>query len=61
VKGRKNFFFEKKKQKTFIHGVRPTAQSGGTYAGRNGQKFFGAFFQKRTFFFDLPTRPNPVK
>jgi putative SOS response-associated peptidase YedK len=45
---RKNFFFEKKKQKTFI--------IFGLYTARK-QKFFGArsrahsaFFQKRTFF-----------
>jgi hypothetical protein len=40
---KEGFFFEKKKQKTFVPlGMRcPTG-----YA--NTQKFFGAFFQKRT-------------
>ena len=44
--GRKAFFFEKKKQKTFIRSpaVAPPAQP-------NVQKFFGSFFQKRTAFF----------
>jgi hypothetical protein len=45
------FFFEKKKQKTFFHCVRPQGQPGGTNVARNGQKFFGSFFQKRTPFF----------
>jgi hypothetical protein len=39
---RKRFFFEKKKQKTFIIVDLPAA-----YA--KGKKFFGAFFQKRTW------------
>jgi hypothetical protein len=47
VKASKGFFFEKKKQKTFI--------CGGVWRGdRHGpqdQKFFGSFFQKRTAFF----------
>jgi hypothetical protein len=42
---RKHFFFEKKKQKTFI-GCRGLAIS----ARQKNQKFFGSFFQKRTFF-----------
>jgi amidase len=41
----KHFFFEKKKQKTFIHEAERLRQS-----GANIQKFFGSFFQKRTFF-----------
>jgi hypothetical protein len=42
--GRKAFFFEKRKQKTFPPALTsPCAQA-------NGQKFFGSFFQKRTFF-----------
>jgi len=42
---RKYFFFEKKKQKTFICLV----DAAGTIdTHRNEQKFFGSFFQKRT-------------
>jgi predicted dienelactone hydrolase len=55
----KHFFFEKKKQKTFIHGLsRPTS------ARARVQKFFGSFFQKRTFFLPFllcaaaPARPG---
>jgi hypothetical protein len=44
---RKNFFFEKKKQKTFVNFaaslLQPTFPS-----NSNRQKFFGSFFQKRT-------------
>jgi hypothetical protein len=40
---RKQFFFEKKNQKTFTHCV--TWLSGDRV---NNQKFFGSFFQKRT-------------
>jgi hypothetical protein len=40
---RKNFFFEKKKQKTLHVGTRVL-----TGARRKDQKFFGSFFQKRT-------------
>jgi hypothetical protein len=42
---RKAFFFEKKKQKTFI-GCRGRT----TVVRLKKQKFFGSFFQKRTFF-----------
>jgi hypothetical protein len=44
-KGRKQFFFEKKNQKTFGLEVRRWQR-----AGPHGQKFFGSFFQKRTAF-----------
>jgi hypothetical protein len=40
---KKNFFFEKKKQKTFVN----LDRAFGT-AVTPGQKFFGSFFQKRT-------------
>jgi hypothetical protein len=44
-KGRKYFFFEKKKQKTFA----PLVCAPGTIATHTKeQKFFGSFFQKRT-------------
>jgi hypothetical protein len=44
MKGRKAFFSEEKKQKTFTSlGARPVP----TYAPKK-QKFFGSFFQKRT-------------
>jgi len=46
-KKEKVFFFEKKKQKTFV------SLSGGRKLRDSEQKFFGSFFQKRTFF--LPT------
>jgi hypothetical protein len=44
VRGRKGFFFEKKKQKTFGRLSR-------TYPAAcvKWQKFFGSFFQKRTY------------
>jgi hypothetical protein len=42
---RKYFFFEKKKQKTFITLV--------YLADKANQKFFGSFFQKRTAFLAL--------
>jgi hypothetical protein len=44
TKGRKHFFFEKKKQKTFafLLGVWRSSEP-------NSQKVFGSFFQKRTF------------
>jgi hypothetical protein len=44
--GRKDFFFEKKKQKTF-------ANLAAAFTGRlspDSQKFFGSFFQKSTAF-----------
>jgi hypothetical protein len=45
MKGRKVFFSVEKKQKTFVPlGARPSP----TFAPRK-QKFFGSFFQKRTF------------
>jgi hypothetical protein len=44
-KGRKAFFFKKKKQRTFI----PRNGCCGD-AHLEDQKFFGSFFQKRTFF-----------
>jgi hypothetical protein len=40
---RKRFFFEKKKQKTFVYKACWLEQ-----AGFKDQKFFGSFFQKRT-------------
>jgi hypothetical protein len=42
--GRKDFFFEKKKQKTFVRCRGPV-----TSARLKKKKFFGSFFQKRTF------------
>jgi hypothetical protein len=46
--GRKAFFFEKKKQKTFAPGrARPNPTSAA--CGRE-QKFFGSFFQKKNIF-----------
>jgi hypothetical protein len=58
---RKNFFFEKKKQKTFAHCVPHAVQKGQRRAVRNRQKFFGPFFQERTACFLTPaqTAPDP--
>ncbi len=47
-KASKQFFFEKKNQKTFARYTQPPGQICRTYAGGNRQKFFGSFFQKRT-------------
>jgi hypothetical protein len=44
----KNFFFEKKKQKTFTNCVQRASQMGQSGAARNRQKFFASFFQKRS-------------
>jgi hypothetical protein len=43
---KKQFFFEKKNQKTFIHEV-----GGWGSTRQNVQKFFASFFQKRRSFF----------
>jgi hypothetical protein len=47
---RKNFFFEKKKQKT----SGPAGCGSVVASAPREQKFFGSFFQKRTAFFFLP-------
>jgi hypothetical protein len=44
---RKRFFFEKKNQKTFTHGGQRGCLLVEPIAGRNLQKFFASFFQKR--------------
>jgi hypothetical protein len=45
------FFFEKKNQKTFaLARPLPGESSAATATKPNEQKFFGSFFQKRTFF-----------
>jgi hypothetical protein len=36
AKARKDFFFEKKKPKTFVNGVRHAASTGGPDVSRNG-------------------------
>jgi len=46
MKKGKDFFFEKKKQKTFARFSSPAGSRGEA----NRQKFFGSFFQKRTPF-----------
>jgi hypothetical protein len=51
MRGRKVFFFEKKKQKL----LNPCARAGRS-AQPNEQKFFGAFFQKRTASFAIGRR-----
>jgi hypothetical protein len=53
-RGRKQFFFEKKNQKTFDCCPLLPGLTGATGAARNEQKFFGSFFQKRTASFPLP-------
>jgi hypothetical protein len=45
--GRKAFFFEKKKQKTFYHVL---ASAYPVRCGSAIQKFFASFFQKRSAF-----------
>jgi hypothetical protein len=50
-KARKVFFFEKKKQKTFAPALgAPRASNDQPCTDASGQKFFGSFSQKRTFF-----------
>ncbi len=44
----KAFFFEKKKQKTFIFSPSPAIRHEADRTYLNEQKFFGSFFQKRT-------------
>jgi hypothetical protein len=46
--GKEDFFFEKKKQKTFARAAGMGCPLGRN-ASRTWQKFFGSFFQKRTF------------
>jgi hypothetical protein len=41
------FFFEKKNQKTFANFAAQRSRMG-VGAGRDGQKFFASFFQKRS-------------
>jgi hypothetical protein len=53
MEGRKAFFFEKKKQKTFIH----LACAAGERPGSKGEKFFASFFQKRRPSFKLALWP----
>jgi hypothetical protein len=48
---RKQFFFEKKNQKTFANGGQHPVRKGQSRAAGESQKFFGSFFQKRTAFF----------
>jgi len=58
-KASKQFFFEKKNQKTLAHSGRYSVggyvAKGRAFAGepRDSQKFFGSFFQKRTAFLRL--------
>jgi hypothetical protein len=47
VKARKVFFFEKENQKTFAYCGSHPCSPVGLAAGRNAQKFFASFFQKR--------------
>jgi len=44
--GRKQFFFEKKNQKTFVYWLARSTSNWIAYA--NEQKFFASFFQKRS-------------
>jgi hypothetical protein len=52
---RKYFFFEKKKQKTFVLLVNAADRSGPCLMD---QKFFGSFFQKRTASLTVEIRDN---
>jgi hypothetical protein len=51
---KKDFFFEKKKQKTFAHCGLPRGSLGGPGATRKRQKFFGFFFKKELLSSLLP-------
>jgi hypothetical protein len=54
---KKVFFLEKKNQKTFVClAPRKATQSTTLVPGAPEQKFFGSFFQKRTFFLAASTR-----
>jgi hypothetical protein len=55
---RKNFFFEKKKQKTFVNWC-PAEGAQCQLTAAQCQKFFGSFFQKRTFLLLTFTLPRP--
>jgi hypothetical protein len=48
--GRKQFFFEKKNQKTFNCLTHHGTQSRSMAAGRNRSKFFGSVFSKKNRF-----------
>jgi hypothetical protein len=48
--GRKQFFFEKKNQKTFAPFGRSLTAAPPSDSAPKEQKFFGSFFQKRTSF-----------
>jgi len=50
---KEEFFFEKKNQKTFTSAPSPVVRSDYNTPDLNKQKFFGSFFQKRTFLFLL--------
>jgi hypothetical protein len=50
MEGRKAFFFEEKKQKTFSPTHLQRIASLAQQAAANRAKFFGSFFQERTFF-----------
>jgi uncharacterized protein YbaP (TraB family) len=59
------FFFEKKNQKTFATGARNRTQAAEPNSAPNEKKFFGSFFQKRTFllfscFLYLPAHAEPA-
>jgi hypothetical protein len=51
----KQFFFEKKNQKTFANSGSRVAS-----ASLNWKKFFGSFFQKRTFFHQSISAPAAI-
>ena len=55
--GRKAFFFEKKKQKSFWCGCRGFCPAG---ARQGSQTFFGSFFQKRTACFCVDERMDDL-
>jgi len=50
---RRKSSFLKKRSKKLLSVTAGITPPGGPNASRNGQKFFGSFFQKRTFFFSL--------
>jgi hypothetical protein len=50
AKARKDFFFEKKKQKTFVNSAQMQETQFAARDETKWPKFFGSFFQKRTAF-----------
>jgi hypothetical protein len=58
LRSKEDFFFEKKKQKTFT----PWSRASPTGPAPNEQKFFGSFFLKKNCLLSLSAKePDPAK